>query len=940
MKRLILSVIALLSLGLTAVQAQGIQQLPFDTAVTKGVLPNGLTYYVQHNANPKDRAFFYIAQKVGSVQENDSQRGLAHFLEHMCFNGSEHFPGNGIISFCQRIGVRFGAHLNAYTSTDRTVYNIDNVPTADSKNLDSCLYILYDWANALTLDPKEIDKERGVIHEEWRLQSSGMMRILERQLPTLFPGSKYGNRLSIGLMSVVDNFKPQVLRDYYETWYRPDLQGIIVVGDIDTKQMEQKIKDVFGKIPAQPNAAKFEYFPIPDNDKPIVVFDKDKEITSPYVDIMFKYDPVDRSMSNSIVGLAQSYIESQISRMLNYRLQDLMQNADVPFASVEAGTGPCLITNEKKVFDIEYQPKSSKDKEAFESAIKEFMKVAKYGFTEPEYKRAVTDYESGLDQLVESHKTVKSGSLVQECVRNFLDNEAKPSFDSEIQMDRQFSKMIPLAAINQTVQSIIGNIDTNFVAVGLYPEKENVTVPTNEEMTDVLNKTKQQEVKPYEAKVVDTKLLDKEPKAGTIKKELPADALGYKTIILSNGINVKYKYTDFDKANISFSAVSLGGWAKQKLQDMDQVSIFDHVMAKNGLGHFNGNDLEKALTGRVVTILPTLGEHMEALNGSSSKKDFRTLFQLTHLYFTNINYDTVNFRNVYKEQEEALINRSANPINALQDSLTVYVRNNSPFVQPASLARLKNAKYDEVLRIYHERFANPADFTFVYTGIFDEDSLKAYAAQYLGSLKTTKQFEQVTQSPAVVWTGKKECRFGRKMETPQAYIVQLFNGKCELDPKTRVVVNALGDVLDMKYTETVREKYSFAYSVSSDGVCQKSGNKKQFILQIVAPIKPEKCDSALLIIDQGLQEIAEKGVNPDHLKKIKEQMLKTYEVNQRENRYWHGAERNLLIQGYNQKEGTKDAINALDSKQIQDFVNKVVFAQGNKLNIILEPAKN
>ncbi len=302
MKKILFTFILLLNCGFIAAQnQQAMQSLPFDTAVIKGTLPNGITYYLQHNDNPRKRAYFYIAQKVGSVQEEENQRGLAHFLEHMCFNGSEHFPGNALIQYCQRIGIQFGADLNAYTAADRTVYNINNVPTTDEKNLDSCLLILSDWSHALTLDPKEIDKERGVIHEEWRMRSSAMMRILERQLPILMEGSKYGNRLPIGLMSVVDNFKPEALRAYYEKWYRPDLQGIIIIGDFDVKQMEEKVKHLFGEIPVPKSTSKFEYYPVPDNASPIIVVDKDKEITTPNIEIAIKIIEISSEAKASLI---------------------------------------------------------------------------------------------------------------------------------------------------------------------------------------------------------------------------------------------------------------------------------------------------------------------------------------------------------------------------------------------------------------------------------------------------------------------------------------------------------------------------------------------------------------------------------------------------------------------------------------------------------------
>lgn len=405
MRKLILMLVLLFTCHMAGAQESSSQStLPFDGNVVKGVLPNGLTYYIRHNDNPKERAFFYIVQKVGSVQEEDEQRGLAHFLEHMCFNGSEHFKGNGITDFCQRIGVRYGRDLNAYTSTDETVYNIDNVPTTVESNLDSCLLILYDWSHALTLDPKEIDKERGVIHEEWRMRSSAIMRIFERQLPTLMKGSRYANRLPIGLMSVIDNFKPDVLEAYYEKWYRPDLQAIVIVGDIDAKQMESKVKELFSRIPAVKDGAALEYYPIPGNKEPIVVVDKDKEIATPSIDLMIKHRPLPRKARQTTAALVEDYVTTVMQQMMQYRFDDLTQNPEAPYNSLDVGDTNFLLGKTEKALAFSTTPKDGKSEAAAEEMMREIVRADKYGFTEPEYERAKKQFLSNLDQKREAYK--------------------------------------------------------------------------------------------------------------------------------------------------------------------------------------------------------------------------------------------------------------------------------------------------------------------------------------------------------------------------------------------------------------------------------------------------------------------------------------------------------------------------------------------------------
>ena len=923
----------------TMAQRPLIPEFPFDTSVVKGKLSNGLTYYIQHNENPKNRAFFYIAQKVGSVQEEESQRGLAHFLEHMCFNGSEHFPGNGIISFCQRIGVQFGNHLNAYTSCDRTVYNIDNVPTENPSNLDSCLYILYDWAHALTLDPQEIDKERGVIHEEWRVRNNGINRILERQLPILMKGSRYANRFPIGLMSVVDNFKPEELRLYYEKWYRPDLQGIVVIGDIDVKEMEDKIIKIFSNLSTpKEGSASLEYFEVPSNEQPIIVIDKDKEVTNPMFMVMQKYDALPREYRNSMAGISYSYITDMISRILNYRFNELMDKPDVPCTNISAGCGNFLLASTKKNLEVAFYPKEKQDEEALKWILRELRRIALYGFTDAEYTRAKTNFSAFLDQLVESRKTIKSGSLVNECVEHFLENDVKTSFPTEIACYRQIMQKIPVQGINQMAQAIIGKLDTNLVVLGIYPEKEGVEVPEIDIVKNALDKIKKENIKPYEVKTVETKIIENEPKAGTIKKELSEDKLGYKGIVLSNGVCVKYKKTDFTEGRISMFAVSQGGKARVPLKNMPNADMMKDVMESNGLGKFTGTDLGKALTGKIVSVSPGLSLMSESLNGISSKKDFRTLFQLVYLYFTDINYDTINYNRVIKATRENLKNRSAHPLNVFQDSLTISLYGNSPYMQPKTLKTLDHVTYDGILAVYKERFANPADFTFIFTGSLDEDSLKLFACQYLASITTKGKLEK-EYNPGISYSkGNNVCRFSKKMETPQCFIFSVRNGSCPSSVENKVVADAFGEVLDMHYTETIREKYGYAYSTDASCTAQRLLGQDGYFLQIIAPVKPEKCDTSLVLIDEGIKEIARNGVPEDKLKKVKEQMIKSYETNQRENKYWERLEATWIFDKKEEHSGEKEAIEGLTSEKIQEFANKYILEQ-NSLSVIIEPQK-
>ena len=472
MKSVRLFLLLLVAAIMMPAAAQQMPMLPTDPAVRVGVLPNGLTYYIRHNALPEKQAFFYIAQKVGSVQEEESQRGLAHFLEHMAFNGSQNFKGNSLISYCERIGVKFGQNLNAYTSTDETVYNIDNVPVTES-NIDSCLLILHDWSGYLDLEEEEIQKERGVIHEEWRLRSSAMQRMLNRNLETLYPGSRYGKRMPIGLMSVVDNFSPEELRAYYKKWYRPDLQGIVVVGDFDVDMVENKVKALFSDIPNPENEAKYELYPVPDNEQAIYVVDKDKEQTNAQIMVMYKTEPLPREMRGTQIALIQNYIVDLMTSALNERLGELSQKPDCPFVQAGTGYGSYLLSKTCDALTVYIVPKSGQDKEALRAVMTEVERAKRFGFNETELIRADEEYLSRLEKVYDNREKQRSSFFIPQYYRHFLEGDAIPSIEMEYQMMkgisgqlRQAKQLAPM--VNGAFAELAESTEKNFVASSLF----------------------------------------------------------------------------------------------------------------------------------------------------------------------------------------------------------------------------------------------------------------------------------------------------------------------------------------------------------------------------------------------------------------------------------------------------------------------------------------
>ena len=553
--------------------------IPVDKDVRIGKLDNGLTYYIRYNNWPENRAEFYIAQKVGSIQEEEEQRGLAHFLEHMCFNGTKHFPGDGILRWCESKGIKFGTDLNAYTSIAETVYNISNVPSKEKNVVDSCLLILSDWADGLTLDPEEIDKERGVIHEEWRMRTSASSRMFERNLPTLYPGSKYGVRFPIGLMSVIDNFKYQVLRDYYEKWYRPDNQGIIVVGDIDVDYVEQKIKDMFGSIKMPENPAPVVAEAVPDNAEPIVVVDKDKEQTVNFVEMFIKCDPIPDELKASMQYLFIDYVKNAVVGTVNTRLAELQQDPACPYVSGQMEYGNYIFAKTKDAIGFVAVPKEGKTiEESLAAVYREVLRAAQFGITPTEYKRYVQDYMSKLDKMYSNKDKRYNSQFVNEYKNHFLDKEPIPSLDDYYQVMKQVVPNIPVEAINQLLGQLAQKNDSNVVIINFNNEKEGKAYPTKESLLKAVNDVRAEKLEAYVDNVKDEPIMTTLPKKGSIKKEIKNEQLGYTELQLSNGAKVILKKTDLKQDQVLLRGEGFEDASLHGKEDYTNFKVFGNVM--------------------------------------------------------------------------------------------------------------------------------------------------------------------------------------------------------------------------------------------------------------------------------------------------------------------------------------------------------------------------
>ena len=619
------------------VLAQPMQELPVDKNVRIGKLDNGLTYYIRHNALPEKRVEFYIAQKVGSILEEPQQRGLAHFLEHMAFNGTKNFPGDetglGIIPWCETKGIKFGTNLNAYTSVDQTVYNISNVPTENINVVDSCLLILHDWSSAIDLADKEIDKERGVIREEWRSRNSGMLRIMTNAQPTMYPDSKYSDCMPIGSIDVINNFPYQDIRDYYAKWYRPDLQGIVIVGDINVDEIEAKLKKVFADVKAPVNPAERIYYPVADNQEPLIYIGTDKEVKNPSVNIFFKQDATPDSLKNTIAYYATSYMVSMAMNMLNNRLNELRQTANPPFTSAGAEYGEYFLAKTKEAFSISASSKIDGIDLATKTILEEAERARRFGFTPTEYDRARANYLQAVESAYNEREKTKSGSYVNEYVNNFLDKEPIPGIEVEYTLLNKLAPNIPVEAVNQIMQQLI--TDNNQVVLLAGPEKEGVKYPTKEEIAALLKQMKSFDLKPYEDKVSNEPLISEELKGGKIVSEKAGDIYGTTKLVLSNGVTVYVKPTDFKADQIVMKGVSFGGTSIFPNEEIINIAQLNGVALVGGIGNFSKVDLGKALAGKRANVAAGIGNTTETVSGSCAPKDFETMMQLTYLTFTS-----------------------------------------------------------------------------------------------------------------------------------------------------------------------------------------------------------------------------------------------------------------------------------------------------------------
>ena len=923
MKRLLTSVLVL-----TAALSLSAQTLPQDPTVRTGKLKNGMTYYIRHNAKEPGLADFYIAQRVGSILEEPRQRGLAHFLEHMAFNGTKNFPGKGkqlgIVPWCETIGVKFGANLNAYTSVDQTVYNISAVPLRRAGIADSCLLILHDWSHYLLLEDKEIDKERGVIHEEWRTRRAGMavQRLMEQALPKIYKGTKYEDCLPIGSMDIVDHFPYQDLRDYYQKWYRPDLQAIVVVGDFDVDQMEKKIKKVFSSIPLPKKRAERIYYPVSDNDSMIVEIQKDAEQPIVLFHLYQKRDATPDAEKNQVKYMREGYVDALIGTMLNDRLSEMRQQANPPFQSATARATSFFVSRTKDAFSLSVSCKQNNILGGIIAAVGVTERARQHGFTKSELERAKSVYLNAAERRSNQKNDYRNSHYVNNCINHFLENEPLMSVDQKLEFTRQFDREVTLAEVNNAAKALI--TDQNQVVVVYAPDKETVKLPSEQQIEDVVLAAQRLDYAPYPEQQLAKSLMSSLPQPGSIVSEKTFGNNGFTEWTLSNGMKVYVRKTDYSADAITFRMKADGGTSVYPDADIPNFSLISSAVTEGGVGQFNQTTLRRMLNGKSVRLSPSVGSKGQSIGGSSSVKDMETLFQLAHLYFTQPRRDDAAFQGLMDRTRAFLTNRNASPKVDYNDSITAILYGHHPRMEPVVQKTLDKVSYDRILQIYKERFSDAANFKTVIIGNYDEKQLRQLVCQYLATLPATGKHEQANEQhlPQIV-EGNFTRTFKKKMATPLANVSIYYTADVPFSAKADLELDFLNRVLQIAYTDSVREEKGGTYGVRVAVNFDKDDHPTA-MMRISYNADPTRYEELNPIVYQQLQNIADNGPLASSMDKVRKYLLKQYDQMAITNDYWNYVIWHELEDGVDFDKDYKKMVSEVTAQQVQHMARQLL----------------
>ena len=934
MKRIILIIAAMLAAVLAFGQQP--QPIPNDSAVKVGKLENGLTYYIRHNDKPAQRAEFYLATNVGAFQEADDEEGLAHFLEHMCFNGTKNFPGKALLNWLQSIGAEFGRNINASTGFEQTQYMLNNIPIARESIIDSCLLVLHDYSHFVTCDPAEIDAERGVILEERRGRRNASWRIFEESLPYYFPGTPYAERTLIGREEQLKTFKHESLTNFYRKWYNPDMQAIIVVGDIDVNQIEEKIKTIFSDIPAPATPTEKPLYPIAQNAEPVIGIITDPEATSSSIEMLWRREPmIPMQFNNTIDAFVFDLAHAFISAIMNERFTDITARPDAPFFSAGFGVGKLCNTCEATSGSVEF--KDGDAVKAFTAFMTEVEKLKRYGFTDSEVARAKENILKRYERAVEGAATRKNAEFVRPLLNNFFFNEPYATPEVELEIAKNILGMLNAQIINASFLPMFLQ-ETNVLILYNGPEKEGLVNPTKEELGQIFAAVKTAEIAANVEESTNEPLLDASKLKGSKVKKETTTLYGATEWILKNGVKVTVLPTDYKKDQVNITLSLDGGRTLIATEDLPSFedNIWGLFLSNTGVSKFSGTALPKMLAGKTASANPYISNLTHGIQASSTPKDIETALQLLYLEFVDPRFDENEFQTGIQQIKAVLPNLEKDPDFNFQNDINKVFYNNNPRVVDLTSEVVEKANLATIERVYRELFKDAAGAEVTIVGNVDLQTLKPLVEKYFGSLPKGKKARSYNEDNCIkVASGKIEQTFKYTMKTPKATVRQLYTAYLPVDVKTTVTLDAANYILDMIYTKKIREEQGGTYGVAS----ALQGRRRptyRIDVHVLFSTNPESADLLSKIAIDELKAYAENGPTDEQFNMAMENLKKNLPEQRINNGYWMKALQHYAEYGENYDALYEEAINSLTKDDIKNIL-QAILAEGNFIEVKLAP---
>lgn len=931
-------VIAAFAVTNTAAQFNPQQPIPADKDVRTGKLENGMTYYIRHNEKPKGQADFHILHDVGAIQENDSQQGLAHFLEHMAFNGTKNLPGKQMIEYLEKIGVKFGANLNAGTSWDMTSYMMKDVPTSREGIIDSALLILHDWSHFIALEPEEIDSERGVIMEELRTRDGASWRSTMKMLQALGKDTKYEHRNLIGYLDGLKGFHHKELEDFYNQWYRPDYQAVVVVGDIDVDAVENKIKTLMSDIPVPAaDAARKETITVPDNEDPIISIYTDPEMQGSKIQLFVKRPALPEQMNNLIYGEMFDVIQAYMTTMENARLQEISMKPDAPFLGAGMGSGEIGVIPTLNATTFVAMTQDGKLAEGFEAIYTEMEKVRRYGFTQGEFERAQNDLMRRAERAYANRNDRRNGEFVQTYLNNYSKNTPMPDAETEWQLDSMLIKMINVEAVNGFAQQVI--YPRNQVIVVTAPEKEGIVNPTAEELLAIREKVANAEIEAYEDNTVKEPLIPEGTvlKGSPVKKTAQDATLGTTEWTLANGVKVVVKPTTYKADEVRMSAVAKGGLSILSDEEFYMGEMMPAFNSMSGVGKFSATDLKKQLSGKSASVQPSVENYASAVNGYCSPKDLETMMQLLYLNFTQPRFDQNDYNTLMKMLRSQLDNVKSNPDYLMEEKFIDVAYGNNPRRQMISSEIIDKFSFEALPAIYRKLYPDANSFTFTIVGNVDLDALKPLVEKYIGSIPVSKKAMTFADDKCAPVKGDVTEEFTAPMQQPKVSVHYMFSGKMPYTLKDKAALTFLTQALNSRYLISIREEKGGTYGVQVSGSTEYIPDET-YKLDIRFDTNEEMADELREIVMKEIREIAENGPKTEDIEKNREFMLKSWKNSLEQNAGWMNYIQAKYGPGLEYLKDYEQVIRSLTNADVQAMAKKVL-GDNNLVKVVMRPAK-